>query len=67
AAATPGPRWRGVLDAVAGWIVEGGVLTISAAPAAPVPFASLGREPAADFAETVNLTATHERPASKKP
>lgn len=67
AEATPGPRWRALLEAAAKFVAEGGVLTISAAPNAPVPFASLGGSNAVDLAETINLTATHEKTPGRKP
>jgi hypothetical protein len=59
------PRYKQLLDAMAGFAKEGGAIEIAATPQAPVAFADLGGDPGA-LARNINLTARHEPPKSKR-
>lgn len=64
-AATAGPRLRSVVEATADFVEQGGVLSISARPTAPIPFSAMAGDPA-DMSETINLVATHRKPGAKE-
>lgn len=59
-------RYVQILGAAANFLEQGGTLEITAAPEAPVAFADLGAGGPAALARTVNLSARHDPPKSKR-
>lgn len=59
------PRYKQLFESVAGFVEEGGVLEVAAAPQAPVAFADLGGDPGA-LARNIDLTARHDPPKSRR-